>query len=118
MRPVILADLAPPLPPTNRRNRVCAVLARLGAALADLWRRCTGRSHGGYHRAEVPITSAVDEPGASCPFSHGDSEPIELHRFDSAEAQLDALWAAYVEPGLVPPGAWVPGEGLADARAA
>lgn len=28
-------------------------------------------------------------------------------------AQLDALWGAYVEPGLIPPGAWTPGEGLA-----
>ena len=27
-------------------------------------------------------------------------------------AQLDALWCAYVEPGLIPPGAWQPGEGL------
>ncbi len=27
-------------------------------------------------------------------------------------AQLDALSAAYVEPGRVPPGAWQPGEGL------
>ncbi|CAD0187010.1 Bifunctional coenzyme PQQ synthesis protein C/D [Ruegeria sp. THAF57] len=28
-------------------------------------------------------------------------------------AQLDALWAAYVTPGSVPPGAWKPGEGMA-----
>ncbi len=28
-------------------------------------------------------------------------------------AQLDALEHAYVEPGRIPPGAWVPGEGLA-----
>ena len=28
-------------------------------------------------------------------------------------AQLDALWSAYVEPGRIPPGAWLPGEGLA-----
>lgn len=27
-------------------------------------------------------------------------------------AQLDALYAGYVEPGHVPPGAWQPGEGL------
>ena len=33
-------------------------------------------------------------------------------------AQLDALHAAYVDPGRIPPGAWRPGEGLADARAA
>ena len=32
-------------------------------------------------------------------------------------AQLDALEAAYVAPGRIPPGAWVPGEGLL-ARAA
>lgn len=28
-------------------------------------------------------------------------------------AQLDALWAAYVEPARIPPGAWRPDEGLA-----
>ncbi len=27
-------------------------------------------------------------------------------------SQLDALWSAYVEPARIPPGAWVPGEGL------
>lgn len=32
--------------------------------------------------------------------------------------QLDALDAAYVAPGRIPPGAWQPGEGLAEARAA
>jgi pyrroloquinoline-quinone synthase len=32
--------------------------------------------------------------------------------------QLDALDAAYVAPGRIPPGAWRPGEGLAEARAA
>ncbi|MEM9148187.1 MAG: pyrroloquinoline-quinone synthase PqqC [Pseudomonadota bacterium] len=33
-------------------------------------------------------------------------------------AQLDALWAAYVEPARVPPGAWQPGTGLAQGDAA
>ena len=33
-------------------------------------------------------------------------------------AQLDALYSAYVAPARIPPGAWQPGEGLADARAA
>ena len=32
-------------------------------------------------------------------------------------AQLDALHAAYVEPGRIPPGAWQPGEGLREAAA-
>lgn len=27
-------------------------------------------------------------------------------------AQLDALWSAYVAPARIPPGAWIPGEGL------
>ncbi|MFZ5964428.1 pyrroloquinoline-quinone synthase PqqC [Thalassococcus sp. BH17M4-6] len=33
-------------------------------------------------------------------------------------SQLDALYSAYVAPARIPPGAWQPGEGLADARAA
>ncbi|MFD1343082.1 pyrroloquinoline-quinone synthase PqqC [Litorisediminicola beolgyonensis] len=33
-------------------------------------------------------------------------------------SQLDALHAAYVEPGRIPPGAWQPGTGLLDAKAA
>ncbi|MHA6262875.1 pyrroloquinoline-quinone synthase PqqC [Arenibacterium sp. CAU 1754] len=32
-------------------------------------------------------------------------------------AQLDALHSAYVEPARIPPGAWVPGQGMALARA-
>ena len=28
-------------------------------------------------------------------------------------AQLDALHSAYVDPGRIPPGAWMPGEGFA-----
>ena len=32
-------------------------------------------------------------------------------------AQLDALWHGYVEPARVPPGAWLPGDGLAVAAA-
>lgn len=33
-------------------------------------------------------------------------------------SQLDALYSAYVAPARIPPGAWQPGEGLADAKAA
>ncbi|SHJ23110.1 coenzyme PQQ biosynthesis protein C [Aureimonas altamirensis DSM 21988] len=32
-------------------------------------------------------------------------------------AQLDALYFSYVEPGMVPPGAWQPGSGLASGEA-
>lgn len=35
-----------------------------------------------------------------------------IFKTDVLWAQLDALWAAYVEPGRIPPGAWRPGEGL------
>jgi pyrroloquinoline-quinone synthase len=33
-------------------------------------------------------------------------------------SQLDALEGAYVTPGRIPPGAWVPGEGMASSEAA
>ena len=33
-------------------------------------------------------------------------------------SQLDALWGAYVDPARIPPGAWQPGDGLANAQAA
>ena len=35
-----------------------------------------------------------------------------VFKTDVLWAQLDALWAAYVEPARIPPGAWRPGEGL------
>jgi len=35
-----------------------------------------------------------------------------VFKTDVLWAQLDALEAAYVTPGRIPPGAWVPGEGL------
>lgn len=40
-----------------------------------------------------------------------------IFKTDMLWAQLDALWGAYVEPGRIPPGAWVPGEGLLLQRA-
>lgn len=36
-----------------------------------------------------------------------------VFKTDVLWAQLDALYAAYVTPALIPPGAWRPGEGLA-----
>ncbi len=36
-----------------------------------------------------------------------------VFKTDVLWAQLDALWAGYVEPGRIPPGAWRPGTGLA-----
>ncbi|WP_375263436.1 pyrroloquinoline-quinone synthase PqqC [Palleronia sp.] len=41
-----------------------------------------------------------------------------IFKTDVLWSQLDALHAAYVEPGRIPPGAWQPGTGLADAEAA
>ncbi len=35
-----------------------------------------------------------------------------IFKTDVLWSQLDALWGAYVEPARIPPGAWVPGEGL------
>ncbi|MEM7042769.1 MAG: pyrroloquinoline-quinone synthase PqqC [Pseudomonadota bacterium] len=35
-----------------------------------------------------------------------------IFKTDVLWSQLDALSSAYVEPGRIPPGAWVPGEGL------
>ncbi|MEY8828463.1 pyrroloquinoline-quinone synthase PqqC [Sedimentitalea sp. XS_ASV28] len=36
-----------------------------------------------------------------------------IFKTDVLWSQLDALHAAYVEPGRIPPGAWQPGEGMA-----
>ena len=41
-----------------------------------------------------------------------------IFKTDVLWSQLDALHAAYVEPGRVPPGAWVPGVGLLSENAA
>ena len=40
-----------------------------------------------------------------------------IFKTDVLWSQLDALYGAYVEPGRIPPGAWMPGEGMALARA-
>ena len=40
-----------------------------------------------------------------------------IFKTDVLWAQLDALWGAYVEPARIPPGAWRPGEGLAEKAA-
>lgn len=41
-----------------------------------------------------------------------------IFKTDVLWSQLDALWGAYVDPARIPPGAWQPGEGLANAQAA
>lgn len=40
-----------------------------------------------------------------------------IFKTDVLWSQLDALYAAYVEPRRIPPGAWVPGEGMTLAKA-
>ncbi len=40
-----------------------------------------------------------------------------IFKTDVLWAQLDALYAAYVTPARIPPGAWMPGDGLALAQA-
>ncbi|PCJ08025.1 MAG: pyrroloquinoline quinone biosynthesis protein C [Rhodobacteraceae bacterium] len=40
-----------------------------------------------------------------------------IFKTDVLWSQLDALWGAYVEPARIPPGAWVPGQGLLLQRA-
>ena len=41
-----------------------------------------------------------------------------IFKTDVLWSQLDALHAAYVTPARIPPGAWQPGEGMAEAKAA
>ncbi|MEE3361271.1 MAG: pyrroloquinoline-quinone synthase PqqC [Pseudomonadota bacterium] len=41
-----------------------------------------------------------------------------IFKTDVLWSQLDALHSAYVEPGRIPPGAWQPGQGMANAKAA
>ncbi|XDA99053.1 pyrroloquinoline-quinone synthase PqqC [Sulfitobacter sp. LCG007] len=40
-----------------------------------------------------------------------------IFKTDVLWSQLDALWSAYVAPGRIPPGGWVPGTGLLLERA-
>ena len=40
-----------------------------------------------------------------------------IFKTDVLWSQLDALWSAYVEPARIPPGAWMPGDGLLLRRA-
>ncbi|MCL4131578.1 UNVERIFIED_CONTAM: hypothetical protein GTU68_038046 [Idotea baltica] len=62
--------------------------------------------------------------GLSWVLDHADTEEKQdaaaaalIFKTDVLWSQLDALYAAYVEPGRIPPGAWVPGEGMALAKA-
>ena len=41
-----------------------------------------------------------------------------IFKTDVLWSQLDALHSAYVEPGRIPPGAWQPGQGMANAKSA
>lgn len=62
--------------------------------------------------------------GLSWVLDHADTQEKQdaaaaalIFKTDVLWSQLDALYAAYVEPGRIPPGAWVPGEGMALAKA-
>ncbi|MDU9005768.1 pyrroloquinoline-quinone synthase PqqC [Sedimentitalea todarodis] len=62
--------------------------------------------------------------GLSWVLDHADTQEKQdaaaaalIFKTDVLWSQLDALHAAYVEPGRIPPGAWVPGEGMALAKA-
>ncbi|MEO9777759.1 MAG: pyrroloquinoline-quinone synthase PqqC [Sedimentitalea sp.] len=62
--------------------------------------------------------------GLSWVLDHADTQEKQdaaaaalIFKTDVLWSQLDALYAAYVEPGRIPPGAWVPGEGMAMAKA-
>ena len=74
------------------------------------------------HRlAEAPKDVAF---GLDWVLTHADSAERQdaaaaalVFKTDVLWAQLDALWAAYVAPARVPPGAWRPGEGLLEAAA-
>lgn len=55
---------------------------------------------------------------ADTPEKQDDAAAALTFKTDVLWSQLDALHAAYVEPARIPPGAWRPGEGLLDARAA
>ena len=41
-----------------------------------------------------------------------------IFKTDVLWSQLDALYSGYVAPARIPPGAWLPGEGLLTERAA
>jgi len=49
---------------------------------------------------------------ADTPEKHDAACAALIFKTDVLWAQLDALWAAYVAPGHIPPGAWRPGEGV------
>ena len=80
--------------------------------------------HGPYHAFGVNFW--IRKPGCDIGFDlDDDGKPDDWHTWkeirdggmqqrvkDAIEAQLDALDSAYVTPGSIPPGAWVPGEGL------
>lgn len=58
--------------------------------------------------------------GLSWVLDHADTQEKQdaaaaalIFKTDVLWSQLDALHAAYVEPGRIPPGAWQPGDGMA-----
>ncbi|WP_424985405.1 pyrroloquinoline-quinone synthase PqqC [Microbulbifer sp. S227A] len=62
--------------------------------------------------------------GLSWVLEHADTQEKQdaaaaalIFKTDVLWSQLDALYAAYVEPGRIPPGAWQPGQGMALAAA-
>lgn len=108
--PAVASSLTELFAPKIHKDRIAGLLANYDFANPDTM------SYFQHRLSEAPKDVAF---GLSWVLDHavtqGDQDAAAgalTFKTDVLWAQLDALYSAYVAPGRVPPGAWVPGEGL------
>jgi pyrroloquinoline-quinone synthase len=106
----VASSLTEMFAPKIHQERIAGLLAHYDFANEDSMAYFTNRL------AEAPRDVAF---GLNYVLDHADTHEKQdaaaaalVFKTDLLWAQLDALYSAYVTPGLVPPGAWTPGVGL------
>ncbi|MEX0286048.1 MAG: pyrroloquinoline-quinone synthase PqqC [Paracoccaceae bacterium] len=108
--PAVASSLTELFAPKIHADRIAGLLEHYAFANPDTM------SYFQHRLSEAPKDVAF---GLSWVLDHATTKPEQDAAADALTfktevlwAQLDALYAAYVEPGRIPPGAWQPDEGL------
>ena len=111
----VASSLTEMFAPKIHRERIAGLLAHYDFANADSLAYFTTRLKQAPRDVAFGLGYVLDH--ALTPEQQDAAAAALYFKTDLLWAQLDALHSAYVTPGTPPPGAWVPGQGLAGGAA-
>jgi pyrroloquinoline quinone biosynthesis protein D len=112
----IASSLTEMFSPQIIKDRVSGMLANYDFITPDILRYFTHRLSEAPRDADWALAYVREH--ARTPDAQETVLDALRFKCDMLWAQLDALYLAYVEPGMIAPGAWRPGEGMARIEAA